>query len=167
MDDWLNSLNFFNHKRFKAHGNAGLRVYERAWAKGYRICCTVRNWLRSYYEIDMTRENITFGGNVAFQNILGYFTVKNSNVFVCVQFAYDFASNSCYCWPFEIEVLSFLYVRQVNVKTNVVVGDPKEKVCEAVQNLNADLLVMGSRAFGPIKRCKLINKWPNFTKAGK
>ncbi|XP_028802210.1 universal stress protein PHOS34 [Neltuma alba] len=40
----------------------------------------------------------------------------------------------------------------VNVKTHVVVGDPKEKICEAVQNLHADLLVMGSRAFGPIKR---------------
>ena len=55
-------------------------------------------------------------------------------------------------------MLSFLYVLQVNVKTNVVVGDPKEKICEAVQNLNVDLLVMGSRAFGPIKRFKLINK---------
>ncbi|KAF4361527.1 universal stress protein PHOS34 isoform X2 [Cannabis sativa] len=39
-----------------------------------------------------------------------------------------------------------------NVKTEVVIGDPKEKICEAVEKLNADLLVMGSRAFGPIKR---------------
>ncbi|XP_061350069.1 universal stress protein PHOS34 isoform X2 [Gastrolobium bilobum] len=38
------------------------------------------------------------------------------------------------------------------VKTHVVVGDPKEKICEAVQDLHADVLVMGSRAFGPIKR---------------
>ncbi|XP_054788999.1 universal stress protein PHOS34 isoform X2 [Prosopis cineraria] len=41
---------------------------------------------------------------------------------------------------------------KVNVKTHVVIGDPKEKICEAVQNLHANLLVMGSRAFGPIKR---------------
>ncbi|KAL0697523.1 hypothetical protein Bca4012_053645 [Brassica carinata] len=42
--------------------------------------------------------------------------------------------------------------RSVNVKTQVVVGDPKDKICETVENLNADLLVMGSRAYGPIKR---------------
>ncbi|KAK4274166.1 hypothetical protein QN277_017437 [Acacia crassicarpa] len=40
----------------------------------------------------------------------------------------------------------------VNVKTQVVVGDPKEKICEAVENLHADLLVMGSRNHGPIQR---------------
>lgn len=38
------------------------------------------------------------------------------------------------------------------MKTQVVVGNPKEKIGEAVENLHADLLVMGSRAFGPIKR---------------
>ncbi|CAF2107981.1 BnaC08g13820D [Brassica napus] len=42
--------------------------------------------------------------------------------------------------------------RSVNVKTQVVVGDPKDKICETVENLNADLLVLGSRAYGPIKR---------------
>ncbi|KAI8548381.1 hypothetical protein RHMOL_Rhmol07G0269700 [Rhododendron molle] len=39
-----------------------------------------------------------------------------------------------------------------NVKTQVMVGDAKEKICEAVKVLHADLLVMGSRGFGPIKR---------------
>ncbi|XP_022768432.1 universal stress protein PHOS34 [Durio zibethinus] len=42
--------------------------------------------------------------------------------------------------------------KKANVKTQVVIGDPKEKICEIVENLHADLLVMGSRAFGPIKR---------------
>ncbi|KAL2498106.1 Adenine nucleotide alpha hydrolase-like superfamily protein [Abeliophyllum distichum] len=42
--------------------------------------------------------------------------------------------------------------KNVNTKTQVLVGDPKEKICEAVEQLNADLLVMGFRAFGPIKR---------------
>lgn len=42
--------------------------------------------------------------------------------------------------------------KNVNVKTQVVIGDPKEKICEIAENLHADLLVMGSRAFGPIKR---------------
>uniref|UniRef100_A0A9I9CZX1 UspA domain-containing protein n=1 Tax=Cucumis melo TaxID=3656 RepID=A0A9I9CZX1_CUCME len=41
---------------------------------------------------------------------------------------------------------------QVKVETKVVIGDPKEKICEVAENLHADLLVMGSRAFGPIKR---------------
>ncbi|KAG2698780.1 hypothetical protein I3843_07G164300 [Carya illinoinensis] len=40
----------------------------------------------------------------------------------------------------------------VNVETKVVVGDSKEKICEVVDTLHADLLVMGSRAFGPLKR---------------
>ncbi|KAJ1699720.1 hypothetical protein LUZ63_008232 [Rhynchospora breviuscula] len=40
----------------------------------------------------------------------------------------------------------------VNVKTHVVVGDPKEKICEVAANLKCDLLVMGCRAIGPIKR---------------
>lgn len=40
----------------------------------------------------------------------------------------------------------------VRPKTHVLVGDPKDMICEAVENLKADLLVMGSRAFGPIKR---------------
>lgn len=38
------------------------------------------------------------------------------------------------------------------METKVVIGDPKEKICEVAENLHADLLVMGSRAFGPIKR---------------
>lgn len=40
----------------------------------------------------------------------------------------------------------------MGVKTEVVVGDPKEKICEATARLNADLLVMGCRSFGPITR---------------
>ena len=40
----------------------------------------------------------------------------------------------------------------MKVETKVVIGDPKEKICEVVEELHADLLVMGSRAFGPIKR---------------
>ncbi|CAN4122376.1 unnamed protein product [Withania somnifera] len=42
--------------------------------------------------------------------------------------------------------------KNVNVKTQVVIGDPKEKICDAVEEMHADLLVMGSRSFGPIKR---------------
>ncbi|KAK1367024.1 Adenine nucleotide alpha hydrolase superfamily protein [Heracleum sosnowskyi] len=40
----------------------------------------------------------------------------------------------------------------VNYKTQVVIGDPKEKICQVVEDLHADLLVIGCRAFGPIKR---------------
>ncbi|KAF8404688.1 hypothetical protein HHK36_009576 [Tetracentron sinense] len=42
--------------------------------------------------------------------------------------------------------------KKVNVKTQVVVGDPKEMICDVTENLHADLLVMGCRPFGPIKR---------------
>jgi nucleotide-binding universal stress UspA family protein len=39
----------------------------------------------------------------------------------------------------------------VKVETKLILGDPKEKICKFVENLQADLLVMGSCAFGPIK----------------
>ncbi|KAJ6834462.1 universal stress protein PHOS34 [Iris pallida] len=42
--------------------------------------------------------------------------------------------------------------KNVEVKSLVVVGDPKETICETAANLKADLLVMGCRALGPIKR---------------
>ncbi|XP_016455939.1 universal stress protein A-like protein [Nicotiana tabacum] len=42
--------------------------------------------------------------------------------------------------------------KNANVKTQVLIGDPKEKICDAVEEMHADLLVMGSRAFGPFKR---------------
>ncbi|GAB4844915.1 hypothetical protein Ancab_038306 [Ancistrocladus abbreviatus] len=42
--------------------------------------------------------------------------------------------------------------KNVSAKTHVVIGDPKEKICEVVDNLHADLLVMGNHAYGPIKR---------------
>lgn len=40
----------------------------------------------------------------------------------------------------------------MNYKTQVIIGDPKEKICQVVEDLHADLLVIGCRAFGPIKR---------------
>jgi nucleotide-binding universal stress UspA family protein len=43
-------------------------------------------------------------------------------------------------------------VLQVEVKTEVVVGDPKEKICEVTANRKADLLVMGCRAIGSLQR---------------
>nr|GEV86974.1 hypothetical protein [Tanacetum cinerariifolium] len=42
--------------------------------------------------------------------------------------------------------------KNTEVKTKIVIGDPKEKICETVEELNADLLVMGCHSFGPIKR---------------
>ena len=32
------------------------------------------------------------------------------------------------------------------------VGDPKEKICEAVEKLNIELLILGSRGRGAIQR---------------
>lgn len=49
-------------------------------------------------------------------------------------------------------MLLIYFKLKVNVKTEVIVGDPKEKICEAAANLKAYLLVMGCRAIGPIKR---------------
>ncbi|CAI0406001.1 unnamed protein product [Linum tenue] len=48
--------------------------------------------------------------------------------------------------------------KKVTVKSQVVIGDPKDKICEVVESLNADLLVMGSRDFGAIKRCLFVDR---------
>lgn len=46
-----------------------------------------------------------------------------------------------------------MFLQVNNVKTEIIISsDPKEAICDAVEKLKADLLVMGSRAFGPIKR---------------
>ncbi|KAG9450806.1 hypothetical protein H6P81_010771 [Aristolochia fimbriata] len=42
--------------------------------------------------------------------------------------------------------------KNVPVKTRVVVGDPKEVICDVTEKLQADLLVMGCRNVGAIKR---------------
>ncbi|XP_077224730.1 adenine nucleotide alpha hydrolases-like superfamily protein isoform X2 [Tasmannia lanceolata] len=50
--------------------------------------------------------------------------------------------------------------KNVNVKTQVVVGNPKEMICEVTANLQADLLVMGCRGYGTIKRShRCSNAW--------
>ncbi|MCL7027559.1 hypothetical protein MKW94_007842 [Papaver nudicaule] len=43
--------------------------------------------------------------------------------------------------------------KEVKYKTQVVVGDPKEVICDVAENQHVDLLVMGCRPFGPIKSC--------------
>ena len=48
--------------------------------------------------------------------------------------------------------LQICHGKSAKVKTEVVVGDPKEKICEVVENLHGDLLVLGCRSFGLIKR---------------
>lgn len=44
---------------------------------------------------------------------------------------------------------------QVNVETKVEVGDARDVICETVEKLNADMLVMGSHGYGLIKRAFL------------
>ena len=53
---------------------------------------------------------------------------------------------------FPISLIGDCSSMKVEVKTEVVVGDPKEKICEVAANRKADLLVMGCRAIGPLKR---------------
>jgi nucleotide-binding universal stress UspA family protein len=40
----------------------------------------------------------------------------------------------------------------VNAFTAIVEGDPKDAICEASEELHADLLVVGSRGLGMVKR---------------
>ncbi|KZV48995.1 hypothetical protein F511_09591 [Dorcoceras hygrometricum] len=43
----------------------------------------------------------------------------------------------------------------IKAETLILQGDPKEKICEAAEQLPADLVVVGSRGLGTIKRALL------------
>ncbi|XP_028759420.1 universal stress protein PHOS32 [Neltuma alba] len=61
--------------------------------------------------------------------------------------------------PRDPEVMAILdtgsKTRGAKVEAKVYWGDPKEKLCKAVNQLQLDSLVVGSRGFGPIKRVLL------------
>lgn len=52
----------------------------------------------------------------------------------------------------ENENDEFWVCGQVKVETKVVSGDAREVICQMVDKLDADVLVMGSHGYGPIKR---------------
>lgn len=45
---------------------------------------------------------------------------------------------------------------QVKTETLILDGDPKDMICQASEQMNADLLVLGSRGLGKIKRLQHI-----------
>ncbi|CAK7326601.1 unnamed protein product [Dovyalis caffra] len=45
--------------------------------------------------------------------------------------------------------------RGIVVETLTEIGDPKERICEAVEKLNIDLLILGSHNRGPVQRAFL------------
>ncbi|KAL6575172.1 hypothetical protein OROMI_012457 [Orobanche minor] len=45
--------------------------------------------------------------------------------------------------------------KKVKAETLVLQGDPKDKICQAAEDLHVDLVVVGSRGFGMIKRALL------------
>lgn len=44
------------------------------------------------------------------------------------------------------------YLFQIKAETLILQGDPKDKICQAAEELHVDLVVLGSRGLGPIKR---------------
>ncbi|XP_021283189.1 uncharacterized protein LOC110415791 [Herrania umbratica] len=45
--------------------------------------------------------------------------------------------------------------KSINVKSLILEGDPKEKICQVIEQTQVDLLVVGSRNLGKIKRALL------------
>ncbi|EPS58073.1 hypothetical protein M569_16744, partial [Genlisea aurea] len=46
--------------------------------------------------------------------------------------------------------------KMVNAESIIVEGDPKDKICEAAEQLNVELVILGSRGLGAIKRWALL-----------
>ncbi|KAL3830165.1 hypothetical protein ACJIZ3_018967 [Penstemon smallii] len=46
--------------------------------------------------------------------------------------------------------------KKIKAETLILEGDPKDKICEAAEQLHVDLVVIGSRGLGAIKRKKLV-----------
>ncbi|EPS60930.1 hypothetical protein M569_13873, partial [Genlisea aurea] len=42
--------------------------------------------------------------------------------------------------------------KSINPNTRILEGDPKDKICKAVEEMKIDLLLVGSRGLGQIKR---------------
>lgn len=45
-----------------------------------------------------------------------------------------------------------MIISQIKAETLILQGDPKDKICQAAEELHVDLVVIGSRGLGPIKR---------------
>ncbi|KAK6911639.1 UspA [Dillenia turbinata] len=45
--------------------------------------------------------------------------------------------------------------RDIKVETKIEIGDPRDAICQMVESLGVDVLVMGSHGYGPIKRAFL------------
>ena len=56
--------------------------------------------------------------------------------------------------PFDQIGGALLYIEHLQVKAETLVldGDPKDMICHAAEQMHADLLVVGSRGLGQIKR---------------
>ncbi|XP_050383330.1 universal stress protein A-like protein [Argentina anserina] len=45
--------------------------------------------------------------------------------------------------------------RRIKAETLILIGDPKDKICQATEQMHVDLLVVGSRGLGMVKRAFL------------
>ena len=64
----------------------------------------------------------------------------------------------------QIAFLNIVIPMQVtDVTVEVVEGDARNVMCEAVEKHHASILVVGSHGYGAIKRYSLSSCFPNFT----
>jgi nucleotide-binding universal stress UspA family protein len=48
--------------------------------------------------------------------------------------------------------MMMLNVVQIKAESLILEGEPKDKICQATEQMQVDLLVLGSRGLGKIKR---------------
>ncbi|KAJ4790810.1 Adenine nucleotide alpha hydrolases-like superfamily protein [Rhynchospora pubera] len=134
--------------------------------KGFKVVVAVDDSENSHYALSWAIDNILANRREDCQLV-----VLHVQHFVETTFMYPVAGHAVYAPTLSMDAVRKAHEenskrvisravdicksKHVDALTAVAEGDPKDAICEAAEKLHADLLVVGSRGLGMIKRAFL------------